>query len=270
MLLFVLFGILRVSPALNHGGDISATAADSTAMGQFPQHLGAYTLIRTWNENLTTGLLLFHWAEYAPAGGGPHISLGVAPVIGSHDTLICHSARGEDPLWHAALVTPTVGDPATSFSAAFFNDSATQFLELTTICTGTACGEYAASRTHLGFVYSRPHPESIFVQNPNRPIPILLRAETLDATTPPDLTRRQLSGAMQGLPRRPGPRRAHPALSSLLAAAGEPIPVPRTRSPSLRTKLPRWQPVRRTMERAIPPARETARNHVASRSQSRW
>ncbi len=197
MLLFVIFGILRFAPLVAHARDTSAASADSTAMGQFPQHLGAYTLARTWNENLTTGLLLFHWAEYTPADNGPHISVGIAPVIGSHDTLVCHSARGEDPLWHAALVFPTAADPGTSFSAAFFNDGATQFLELTTICTGATCGEYTANRTHLGFVYSRPHPESILAGNPDRPIPILLRAETLDTSMPPDLARHQLATNMQ-------------------------------------------------------------------------
>lgn len=193
MLLLILFGIWQFRPAF--GASSAIALPDNSAMGQFPQHLGSYTLARSWNENLNTGLLLFHWAEYAPADNGPHIALGVAPVFGAHDTLVCHSARGEDPLWQAALTTPTLHDPATSFSAAFFNDGATQFLELSTICNGSRCGEYSSNRTHLGFVYSRP--ESLLAQRTTHPIPILLRTETLDTALPPDIARQQLSTRMQ-------------------------------------------------------------------------
>ena len=194
MLLLFLFGVWQFSPAL--GSSSAIAQADNSALGQFPRQVGAYTLARTWNESLDTGLLLFHWAEYAPvAGDGPHIALGVAPVFGTHDTLVCHSARGEDPLWQAALVTPTAHDPSTSFSAAFFNDGATQFLELSTICNGAHCGEYTANRTHLGFVYSRP--PSLLTERENHPIPILLRAETLDTAAPPDATRQHLATDLQ-------------------------------------------------------------------------
>ncbi len=193
MLALFLFGVWQFSPALSSPDP--ATHLDNTAMGQFPQQIGGYTLTRSWNENLNTGLLLFHWAEYAPSDNGPHISLGVAPLFGSHDTLVCHSARGEDPLWQAALVTPTANSPATSFSAAFFNDGATEFLELSTICNGAHCGEYTANRTHLGFVYSRP--PNLLTQRENHPIPILLRAETLDPATPPDTARQHLAADMQ-------------------------------------------------------------------------
>ena len=191
MLLLVLFGLWQFTPTL-HAADSSQ---DINAATQFPQHVGPYTLARTWNESLNTGLLLFHWAEYAPADKGPRIALGVAPFFGTHDTLVCHSARGEDPLWQAALVTPTAHSPATSFSAAFFNDGATEFLELSTICNGNHCGEYSANRTHLGFVYSRP--PSLLTQRENHPIPILLRAETLDATAPSETTRQHLAADMQ-------------------------------------------------------------------------
>lgn len=193
MLGLFLFGVWQFSPALSSPDP--STHPDNAAMGQFPQHVGSYTLARSWNENLNTGLLLFHWAEYAPPDNGPHIALGVAPLFGSHDTSVCHSARGEDPLWQAALVTPTAHDLATSFSAAFFNDGATQFLELSTICNGAHCGEYTANRTHLGFVYSRP--PSLLTQRADHPIPILLRAETLDTATPPAIARQQLTTDMQ-------------------------------------------------------------------------
>jgi exosortase J len=123
--------------------------------------------------------------------------MGISPVLGSHDTMICHSARGEDPLWHDQLTLPTGSGQPTSFSASFYNDGATQFLEATTICTGTSCGEYSSPATHFGFVYSRPDTRSVFSQDPVRPIPILLRAETIETTILPDVAREQMTTAVR-------------------------------------------------------------------------
>ena len=176
----------------------ASAKSDPNALGQFPTHIGNYTLVRSWNETLVTGALIFHWADYAPADGGPHVSLGISPVLGSHDTIICHSARGEDPSWHSQLTLPTAGSAPISFSASFFSDGATQYLEATTICNGTACGEYSSEGTHFGLVYSRPTmPASIFNQDPHRPIPILLRAETLDTRILPDVARQQMIAAIR-------------------------------------------------------------------------
>jgi exosortase J len=194
MALVALVGCVGIARAVarNHASS-AVTDADQNALGKFPATVGTFNLVRSWNENLVTGMLLFHWAEYAPADGGTHIAIGISPVLGSHDTLICHSARGEDPIWHDQLTLPTAGSGPVSFSGSFFNDGATQFLEATTLCNGTSCGEYATDRTHFGFVYSRPDPQSIFLQDPVRPIPILIRAETIDTTLPADIARSQMS-----------------------------------------------------------------------------
>lgn len=199
MLIVVLFGCYGVARAFvrDHSAAHNAQAMlEQTSLGKFPEHIGSYTLARSWNENLFTGPLIFHWAEYAPADGGTHISLGVSPVLGSHDTLICHSARGDDPLWKGQMTIPTAGAPI-NFSESFFNDGATQYLEATTICNGTACGEYSTGRAHFGFVYSKPDPQSLFTQDPTRPIPILIRAETIDTTLPADVARQQMTEAVR-------------------------------------------------------------------------
>jgi exosortase J len=185
-----------VAHASDRSRQLASVESDPNALGQFPQKIGNYTLVRSWNENLITGPLIFHWADYAPADGGPHVSIGVSPVLGSHDTMICHSARGEDALWHDQLNLPTGSGEPISFSASFYNDGATQFLEATTICTGANCGEYSSTATHFGFVYSRPD-SSVFSQDPARPIPILLRAETIETTTLPDVAREQMAAAVR-------------------------------------------------------------------------
>ena len=186
-----LFGVIG---GLLAPGPSAELRADETAMGQFPETVGGYTLARRWNESLITGALLFHWAEYAPANGsGPHIQVGVSPVLGSHDTLVCHTARGEDPLWHGEQTFGTAGDGPVAFSASFYNDGATQYLEATTLCTGASCGEYSSPGSHFGFVHSKMRASTLLSQSAQRPIPILLKAETIDTTLPPDIARQQLA-----------------------------------------------------------------------------
>ena len=188
------FGLLVHT--LRANAETAARVVDDRAQGSFPNTVGSYKLVRTWNENLISGALLFHWAEYAPAAGsGTHVAIGVSPVLGSHDTMICHSARGEDPLWHGQQVLAT-GDPeAVNFNTAFFNDGATQYLEATTLCNGASCGEYSTPPAKFGFVWSKPHPETL-LQDPGRPIPILLRAETIDLTVPAAAARQQLTASV--------------------------------------------------------------------------
>jgi exosortase J len=196
LVLFSCYGVARAYVLAHSDNYVAQTKTDQNAPGQFPARIGKYTLARSWNENLFTGPLVFHWAQYVPDGGGTPISLGVSPTMGSHDTLICHSARGEDPLWRDQLTMPTVGNVAVSFSGSFFNDGATQYLEATTICNGVSCGEYASDRAHFGLVYSKPTTQALFSQDPQRPIPILLKAETIDTTLPPDVARQQMITAV--------------------------------------------------------------------------
>ena len=197
--LIAIFGSYSFANAIVRNRKFAATSGheDQNALGKFPQQIGNYTLVRSWNENLITGPIIFHWAEYAPTGGGTHISIGISPVLGSHDTMICHSARGEDPLWHDEMNLPTAGSQTISFSGSFYNDGATQYLEATTLCNGSVCGEYSSPNTHFGFVYSKPDPRAVFSQDPIRPIPILIRAETIETTILPDVAREQMSTAVR-------------------------------------------------------------------------
>ena len=197
LVLFSCYGVANAYVRTHTGAYAAQRKADEKALGQFPARVGSYTLSRSWNEDLFSGPLIFHWAQYVPDAGGTPISVGVSPVLGSHDTLICHSARGEDPLWRDQLTLPTAGKLPISFSGSFFNDGATQYLEATTICNGGSCGEYTSERAHFGFVYSKPTANVLFTQDPQRPIPILIRAETIDTTLPADVARQQMIAAVR-------------------------------------------------------------------------
>ena len=173
----------------------SALAPRNQTTGVFPAQVGEYRLQREWNESLVTGAVVFHWAEYAQPGGGQVVSIGVSPGLGAHDTLICHAARGEDWIWHGPLTLPTAGGD-TSFSASLFNNGSTQYLEAASICEGLACNQSSTARTHFGLIYSRPSAHDLLTQDPSRPIPILLRAETPDAALSPAQVRIELTKSL--------------------------------------------------------------------------
>ena len=193
MALLIIFGGSRLVHGLAQARTVRAVYPDEKLLGRFPQQIGSYTLVRSWNESLPAGALIYHWAEYAASGDGTHVAIGVSPVLGAHDTLVCHSARGEDPLWHEQLNLATAGNVSTGFSASFFNDGATQYIEASTLCQGATCGEYAPADNRRGFVYSKPDPVGLLLSlDDPRPIPILLRVETIDTSLAPDRARAQL------------------------------------------------------------------------------
>ncbi len=196
LVLFSGYGVARAYVQTHSGSYAAERKIEQDAPGQFPAQIGSYRLTRMWNENMFAGPLIFHWAEYTPADGGTPIAVGVSPVLGSHDTLICHSARGEDPIWRDQLTIPTASEPI-SFSGSLFNDGATQSLEATTICNGGSCGEYSSDRTHFGFVYSKPTSHSLLSQDVQRPIPILLKVETTNTTLPAEKARQQMTAALR-------------------------------------------------------------------------
>lgn len=168
----------------------------SAKLALFPTHVGNFTLQRSWDESLETGVVIFHWAQYTRAGGGPAVSIGVSPNLGAHDTLICHVARGDEWIWHGPLTLPTaVGQ--TDLSASLFNTGATQFLEAASVCTGATCNQTTTERTHFGLIYSRPSTHDLLTQDPARPIPILLRAETPDVLLNPEHARAALTQSLK-------------------------------------------------------------------------
>jgi len=201
--LLVVLGSVSYARAIVEARRRPTVAAAPNALGRFPQRVGHFKLQREWNEYLVTGPLIFNWADYVYDGPGTAstdgqqegpavVSVGISPVLGAHDTLLCHAARGEDWLWHGPLELPTSGGPV-SFSGSFFNDGATQYMEATTLCNGGSCGQSTSARTHFGFVYSRPDTATLLSGNPARSIPVLLRTETLDTSMAADAARAELT-----------------------------------------------------------------------------
>jgi len=211
--LLAALGSVSYARALASAREFAPPGSETKDLGEFPQRVGDFKLQRTWNEYLPAGgALIFYWADYVYDGPGRSgvtaatgdgqadgpavVSVGVSPVLGAHDTLLCHAARGEDWLWHGPLEMAT-GSGATDFSGSFFNSGAVQYLEATTLCNGDSCGQVTSARTHFGFVYSRPDTKTLLTASPTRSIPVLLRTETPNTSMAPDAARAELTANLR-------------------------------------------------------------------------
>ena len=162
-----------------------------------PQRIGDFTLERTWDEK-QFGVLVYSWGEYAaPAINGvpgAHVMLGVSPQT-VHDAEVCHIARGEDPTWHGQIVAATAGGPV-ELTAATYNDGATQELEASTVCDNGACRQYSETSQHVTVIYARPHRGVPLQSDTTRPIPLMLKVESLDTMTPANVMEPRLAATL--------------------------------------------------------------------------
>jgi exosortase J len=166
-----------------HRVDAARLAAQVPAA--LPQRIGDFTLERTWNET-QFGVLVYSWGEYAEptVNGvpGARVMLGVSPQT-VHDAEVCHLARGEDPTWHGQIVAATAAGPV-ELTAATYNDGATQELEASTVCDNGACRQYSQTSQHVTVIYAHPHRGVPLQSDTTRPIPLMLKVESLDTMTP--------------------------------------------------------------------------------------
>jgi exosortase J len=178
--------------------DAVATAASAQAMPKMPERIGAFTLVRTWDES-QFAVLIYSWAEYAaPAAAdgtpGPHVMLGISPQS-VHDAEVCHIARGEDPTWHGQLTTATAAGEI-ELTMAAYNDGATQKLEASTVCDNGSCHQYSETSQHVTLIYARPHRGVPLQSDTTRPIPVMLKVESLDTMTPVNVMEPQLAATL--------------------------------------------------------------------------
>ncbi len=192
LLLAAVFGVdARYQRHLN-----TAAQTQQECLPKLPTHIGNFTLTRTWNDTMMTGVIVYTWGEYAapdlaPGHPGPHVSLGIAPDLGVHDAEVCHIARGEDPTWHGQI-TAASADGEIELTAATYNDGVTQKLEASTVCDAGECRQYSQTSRHVTLVYARPHRNVPLVTTETRAIPVLLKVESLDTLSPAEQIRPQL------------------------------------------------------------------------------
>jgi len=180
-----------------HEQRIEAAVEASQHRPNLPGQVGNFTLQRTWEEK-QFNVVVYTWGDYAaPASNGAqstHVMLGVSPQT-VHDAEVCHIARDENPTWHGQIVTPTAGG-GVELTAATYNDGATQKLEASTVCDQDACRQSSESTQHVTLIYARPHRGMPLQADTTRPVPIMLKVESLDAMAPVSVMEPQLMATL--------------------------------------------------------------------------
>jgi exosortase J len=177
----------------------SAQAKAAQTIPPLPAKVGNYTLVRTWNDTLLDGIVVYIWGEYAPpATPGQealHINLGISPQMSVHDAEICHIARGEDPTWHGQISASSRSGPI-DLTAATYNDGHDQKLEVSTVCDNGACRQFSETGRHVTLIYAHPHRGLPLEADSARPVPVLLQVQTTDVLAPPTVAEPRLAEAM--------------------------------------------------------------------------
>ncbi len=173
---------------------VLAAAPHSVAL---PQQLGRYVLLRTWDDTLTGGTIVYSWSEYAvPGENGPHVALGISPVLGIHDAEVCHLARGENPVFHGQVKARSSASDL-DLTVASYNDGVKQWIEASTVCEADDCRQFSQSSQHVTLVYAQPHRTAPLTSNTTRPVPVLIRLESTDTTSPDSAIRPMLVARLQ-------------------------------------------------------------------------
>ncbi len=170
----------------------------SNTIAAMPQQIGGYTLVRTWNDTLIDGIVVYTWGEYANAAdpAAAHVALGISPQMGVHDVEICHIARGEDPTWHGQMQTAIAGGTV-DLTLATYNDGRSQKLEASTVCDAGACRQYSETGSHVTLVYAHPHRTLPLGADTTRPVPILLKVDGGDPTEAASSAEPKLAASLQ-------------------------------------------------------------------------
>lgn len=167
-------------------------------LAAMPQKIGSYSLVRTWNDTLIDGIIVYTWGEYANTAdaSAAHVSLGISPQMGVHDVEVCHIARGEDPTWHGQLQTAIPGG-SVDLTLATYNDGRETKLEASTVCDGGSCRQYSDTSSHVTLVYAHPHRTMPLGADTTRPVPVLLKVDGGDPTVPATTAEPKLAVSLQ-------------------------------------------------------------------------
>ena len=175
--------------------------AHTPRLPSMPAQLGTYRLVRTYQDTLLNGVVVYAWGEYAvpdPAPGvhGGRVALGFSPELDIHDAEVCHIARGEDPTSHDQLTVPTLaGDVA--LVGATYNNGTVQSLEASTVCDGGQCGQFTHSGGGATLVYAHPHRALPMQWAPVRPVPVLVKVENSQAYLPVSVVGPQMTAQLK-------------------------------------------------------------------------
>jgi exosortase J len=178
------------------------SVAKHPAMVPFPARLGDWVQTRAWTETMLEGTVIFTWAEYAEEGGehgnsGARVAVGISPVLGLHDTAVCHMARGEEPLLVRGFTATGARGGDVALIASLYNDGFSQRMEASSVCDHGRCRQYTQSAGQVTLRYNQPRRLTPVGGDESRPVPVLLKAEVTDMSLAPEAALSVMEQQMQ-------------------------------------------------------------------------
>jgi exosortase J len=161
-----------------------------------PDVLGGWKRVRSYQDTLTTGVVVYQWGDYQAPNGTETVSVGVSPELDMHDVEVCHLARGEDPVWHGQVNAQTANGNV-AFVAATYNNGQVQTLEASTLCDAAGCREYTNKTDNMTFVYAHPRRVMPMGTDAGRPVPMLLKVTSPDVAARPEVAEAQMAAELQ-------------------------------------------------------------------------
>lgn len=168
----------------------------TAAIPTMPEVLGGWKRVRTYQDTLTTGVVVYTWGDYESPDGKHAVAVGVSPELDMHDVEVCHIARGEEPVWHGQVSAYTPSG-VIDFVVATYNDGLLQTLEASTLCDNGSCRQYTRSTGGMTFVYAHPRRVLPMSTQANRPVPMLLKVESHDVGAPAGVAEQRMAAELQ-------------------------------------------------------------------------
>jgi exosortase J len=162
-----------------------------------PQQIGKYRMLRTWSEQDWLGRPAYRWVSYSNAISGNEIDIAFWLGPGVHYPVACHVSRGQKPAWAEVSTLPTARSGSATFALQFYEESAGQSLEATTVCDGGGCNQHLGIAPDTGLAFASIGIASFLFRPVSRPISTIIRIQTHDLTNPSDDGRQLLLSEMR-------------------------------------------------------------------------
>ena len=153
----------------------------------FPERAGGFTRMRTWKQYDNDGTtVIYDWAEFRNGAGGDVVQVGISPVLGAHDAVLCHVTRDEQFLWRGTEDLATADSNRVGFSAFFNDDGLSQTFQLGTICGPSQVWRVGGGIHRFPDCGQPTSPGGLLDRCRGGRLPVVIRAESADTSLAPE------------------------------------------------------------------------------------
>lgn len=181
LILIFLIPQARAISAARHA--VGPSAAD--VLAAMPKQVGRYALTRTWTEHDTSNKVSLVLGEYRAEGvTNGRFTLGL--WVGSSNHFVANSKLYQDihPQWSRSFDATAASALPVRFIGNFYDDGVSRSYDAETACTAAGCRENLVVDPKTGVVFTSPDLTELAIARTTRRLPILLRREWTDTTTP--------------------------------------------------------------------------------------